>query len=136
MTSFQANGFLAGLYASTGPEPDGDGPELPAEDVANTTTNISANLATNISSEAITNTPDDEPCTGWELKPDASGRLGLEAPALPDNVAWWRRCDFDDLPEPVWPGYLGDPRGAEQRNGTFFPGTTYAGSPGRNGAAP
>ena len=51
-------------------------------------------------------TPDAGPAfdyTGWGLKPDLGGRLGLEAPALPDSVAWWRWAEFDGLPQPVWP---------------------------------
>ena len=34
----------------------------------------------------------------WVLRPDCHGRMGWEAPGLPEPSRWWARCDFDDLP--------------------------------------
>jgi hypothetical protein len=36
---------------------------------------------------------------GWHLAPDYRGRLGLERVDVRPWEAWWRRCDFEDLPE-------------------------------------
>jgi hypothetical protein len=35
----------------------------------------------------------------WVRRPDCHGRMGLEAPNLPEAVRWWARFDFDGLPE-------------------------------------
>jgi hypothetical protein len=36
---------------------------------------------------------------GWVPRQDCHGRMGWEAPDLPDWQCWWARADFDDLPE-------------------------------------
>ncbi|MBU4273738.1 MAG: hypothetical protein KKA28_17900 [Planctomycetes bacterium] len=38
------------------------------------------------------------PFADWVLRPDAHGRIGWEAPGLPEVDRWWARCDFLDLP--------------------------------------
>ena len=38
--------------------------------------------------------------SAWVLRPDALGRLGLEAPDLPEADRWWSAAGFDDLPDP------------------------------------
>ena len=45
-------------------------------------------------------TPADSPFAGWVRRPDIAGRMGWEAPDLPEWLRWWARCDFEDLPEP------------------------------------
>jgi len=37
----------------------------------------------------------------WVRRPDAHGRMGWEAPDLPERDRWWARRDFDDLPLPI-----------------------------------
>jgi hypothetical protein len=37
----------------------------------------------------------------WILRPDVSGKLGWEAPDLPESSRWWARSTFDALP--TWP---------------------------------
>ena len=36
----------------------------------------------------------------WVRRPDCHGRMGWEAPGLPESDRWWAWCDFDDLPLP------------------------------------
>ena len=36
----------------------------------------------------------------WVLRPDCHGRMGWEAPDLPEADRWWAHCMFDDLPLP------------------------------------
>jgi hypothetical protein len=36
----------------------------------------------------------------WVRRPDAHGRMGWEAPDLPESDRWWAWCDFDALPLP------------------------------------
>jgi len=38
----------------------------------------------------------------WVRRSDCRGRMGWERPGLPDDVAWWRWADFDDLPTADW----------------------------------
>ena len=38
------------------------------------------------------------PFADWVRRPDCHGRMGWEAPGLPESDRWWARCDFDDLP--------------------------------------
>jgi len=38
------------------------------------------------------------PFAGWVLRPDVTGRLGWEAPNLPEWVRWWARFTFEELP--------------------------------------
>jgi len=42
--------------------------------------------------------PADSPFADWVLRPDCNGRLGWEAPGLPEEDRWWARAEFDDLP--------------------------------------
>lgn len=35
----------------------------------------------------------------WVCRPDAQGRLGWEAPDLPDDSRWWARRRFEELPQ-------------------------------------
>jgi hypothetical protein len=35
---------------------------------------------------------------GWVLRPDVDGRMGWEAPNLPEWARWWARFRFEDLP--------------------------------------
>ena len=44
--------------------------------------------------------PGVSPFSRWVQRSDWRDRMGWEAQGLPDEVAWWRRCDFEDLPEP------------------------------------
>jgi hypothetical protein len=44
---------------------------------------------------------------GWILRPDVDGRIGWEAPNLPERLRWWARFRFDELPT------IGDGPGAE-----------------------
>ena len=37
--------------------------------------------------------------SGWAPRPDFGGRLGLEAPDLPEGQRWWAIGGFDELPE-------------------------------------
>ena len=46
-------------------------------------------------------TPADSRFADWVLRPDSNGRLGWEAPDLPEWQRWWARCNFEDLPEPA-----------------------------------
>ncbi len=39
------------------------------------------------------------PFNGWVRRQDCTGRMGWEAPELPEADRWWVRCTFDDLPE-------------------------------------
>jgi hypothetical protein len=59
------------------------------------------------SAEVVSGAPDIDgaPSRGlgfarWVLRPDARGRLGLEAPDLPEPERWWARGGFDGRPEP------------------------------------
>jgi hypothetical protein len=38
------------------------------------------------------------PFDGWTLRPDVDGRMGLEAPDVPERRRWWARATFDNLP--------------------------------------
>ena len=38
----------------------------------------------------------------WVRRSDCRGRMGWERPGLPEDVAWWRWADFDELPEADW----------------------------------
>jgi hypothetical protein len=38
------------------------------------------------------------PFADWVLRPDVDGRLGWEAPNLPERVRWWARFRFEELP--------------------------------------
>jgi len=38
------------------------------------------------------------PFADWVLRPDCHGRMGWEAPGLPESDRWWARFDFDELP--------------------------------------
>jgi hypothetical protein len=38
---------------------------------------------------------------GWRLRPDCRGRMGWEAPGIPESERWWARCGFEDLPNLV-----------------------------------
>jgi hypothetical protein len=42
--------------------------------------------------------PQAGPFAGWILRPDVDGRLGWEAPNLPERLRWWARYGFDELP--------------------------------------
>ena len=44
------------------------------------------------------------PFANWVRRLDCHGRMGWEAPDLPEWQRWWARCDFDDLP-PVPEGF-------------------------------
>jgi len=37
--------------------------------------------------------------SAWQLRPDHHGRLGLEAPDVPEADRWWARGDFEALPD-------------------------------------
>ena len=39
-----------------------------------------------------------DPFADWVQRPDYHGRMGWEAPNLPEWQRWWARCDFNDLP--------------------------------------
>jgi hypothetical protein len=48
------------------------------------------------------------PFADWVRRPDCHGRMGWEAPDLPEWQRWWARGNFDDFP-PVPEGFrLGD----------------------------
>lgn len=34
----------------------------------------------------------------WVCRPDSQGRLGWEAPGVPEQSRWWARRSFDQLP--------------------------------------
>jgi hypothetical protein len=36
----------------------------------------------------------------WVRRRDCHGRMGWEAPGLPESDRWWAYCDLDALPEP------------------------------------
>ena len=44
------------------------------------------------------------PYADWAPRPDSLGRMGWEAPDLPEWQRWWARGDFDDFP-PVPEGF-------------------------------
>ncbi|HUT10728.1 MAG TPA: hypothetical protein VMY42_09545 [Thermoguttaceae bacterium] len=37
---------------------------------------------------------------GWVRRADVRGRMGWEAPAVPERLRWWARADWEDLPSP------------------------------------
>ena len=51
--------------------------------------------------------PSPNPFTDWVRRPDCHGRMGWEAPDLPEWRRWWDHSDFEDLP-PVPEGFRFD----------------------------
>ena len=103
--SFEASDFLASLYRPEAEDTAELGPRaMPAPPP----------LAPDGEPQPADPGPSGFDLSRWVRRPDVNGLMGLEAPDLPDWVAWWRRSDFEGLPEPVWPGYLGDPRGPRE----------------------
>jgi hypothetical protein len=55
-----------------------------------------------VATAAMVASPDDDDggrFADWVRRPDFHGRMGWEAPGMPEADRWWARCDFDDLPE-------------------------------------
>jgi len=90
-TRFDAAGFLAGVFGD--PAGPGERPDLAA--------------ATRPAVVAPTDAGDGDALpdwfdpSEWERRADASGRMGWERIDTPEWMAWWRRCEFTDLPQPA-----------------------------------
>jgi len=122
--SFEASDFLGGLYGdrpaapatdrdAPGPEPPATAPRSPQEhapthgaDAPDLGPHAPGDHGDGLQPQAA-DAPDLDggplgslDLDGWELKPDARGRLGLEPGDLPDGELWWASGGFGDLPEP------------------------------------
>jgi len=42
---------------------------------------------------------ENQPYADWVRRPDVRGRLGWEAPGLPERARWWAYRDWDDFPK-------------------------------------
>ena len=125
--SYHAGDFLASLYGdrpatspdTPGPEPQATAPRQPQEPARTTVADAPTLGPTDTPGDHDNGLqPQGEPSgdtpaadadggplggldfSGWVLRPDALGRLGLEPGDLPEADRWWTRGGFDELPEP------------------------------------
>jgi len=90
---FDAVNFLMGLFggdtvpSGTDPDPQGSDNAPALEEKAGSPAPRAAGPE-----------PAPEPFAGWVLRSDVSGRLGWEAPGLPEAARWWADSRFEDLP--------------------------------------
>jgi hypothetical protein len=91
---FDTVSFLENLFGTAGPmAPIADGSRVGDDGAAGS---LSAAMLSDVEADAELLTP----FAGWVQRPDCHGRMGWEAPNLPEWQRWWARCDFDDLPAP------------------------------------
>ena len=62
---------------------------------------VTVPVTTGCNPDAAVSCPDDggRRFADWVRRPGCHGRMGWEAPGIPESDRWWARCDFDDLPE-------------------------------------
>lgn len=98
--TFETIDFLAALYGDRRPATD----PMPGDTAADQAEPPGPDPAEALGGDGGAADPGGEPSgfdfSGWVLRPDGKGRLGWEAPDLPEASRWWAVADFDELPEP------------------------------------